>query len=118
MSPAPFSRSPDLKRLRDEGYFVQICGGLLVMRDVPYVDARKQVRTGTLISSLNLAGEETRTPDTHVIHFDGAFPCKPDGTPIQVSRIRAATSILAMASRRSTASRANPMVATSTTTTR
>lgn len=83
MSPAPFSRSPDLKRLRDEGYFVQICGGLLVMRDVPYVDAQKQVRTGTLISSLNLAGEETRTPDTHVIHFGGAFPCKPDGAPIQ-----------------------------------
>ncbi|MBS0278761.1 MAG: ThiF family adenylyltransferase [Proteobacteria bacterium] len=83
MSPAPFSRSPDLKRLRDEGYFVQICGGLLVMRDVPYVDAQKQVRTGTLLSSLNLAGEETRMPDTHVIHFDGAFPCKPDGSPIQ-----------------------------------
>lgn len=83
MSPAPFSRSPDLKRLRDEGYFVQICGGLLVMRDVPYVDAQKQVRTGTLISSLNLAGDETRTPDTHVIHFDGVFPCKPDGSPIQ-----------------------------------
>ena len=30
-----------------------------------------------------MAGDETRTPDTHVIHFDGDFPCRSDGTPIQ-----------------------------------
>jgi hypothetical protein len=83
MSPALFNRSPDLKRLRDEGYFVQKRGGFLVMREVPYVDAQKRVRTGTLISSLNLAGDETQTPDTHVVHFDGDFPCQVDGTPIQ-----------------------------------
>ena len=83
MSPAPFSRNADLKRLRDEGYFVQIRGGFLVMREVPYVNAQREVRTGTLISSLTMAGDETRTPDTHVIHFDGDFPCRSDGTPIQ-----------------------------------
>lgn len=83
MSPAPFSRNPDLKRLRDEGYFVQIQGGSLVMREVPYVDAQRQVRTGTLMSSLTMAGDETRTPDTHVIYFDGDYPCCPDGSPIQ-----------------------------------
>ena len=76
MSPAPFSRNADLKRLRDEGYFVQIRGGFLVMREVPYVNAQREVRTGTLISSLTMAGDETRTPDTHVIHFDGDFPCR------------------------------------------
>lgn len=83
MSPAPFSRNADLKRLRDEGYFVQIRGGFLVMREVPYVNAQREARTGTLISSLTMAGDETRTPDTHVIHFDGDFPCRSDGTPIQ-----------------------------------
>ena len=83
MSPAPFSRNADLKRLRDEGYFVQIRGGFLVMREVPYVNAQREVRTGTLISSLTMAGDETRTPDTHVIHFDGDFPCRADGVPIQ-----------------------------------
>ena len=83
MSPAPFSRNADLKRLHDEGYFVQIRGGFLVMREVPYVNAQREVRTGTLISSLTMAGDETRTPDTHVIHFDGDFPCRSDGTPIQ-----------------------------------
>ena len=83
MSRALFSRNADLKRLRDEGYFVQQQGGFLVMREVPYVDAHRQVRTGTLISSLTLAGDETRTPDTHVVHWDGDFPCRADGVAIQ-----------------------------------
>jgi hypothetical protein len=82
MSPRPLSLSPDLKRLRDEGYFIQIKGGFLVMREVPYVDAKRVVRTATLISSLTLAGDVTRPPDTHVIYFDGDFPCGADGKPI------------------------------------
>jgi hypothetical protein len=83
MSHAPFSLSPDLKQLRDEGYFVQIRGGLLVMREVPYVDERRQVRTGTLISSLSLAGDVAKPPETHQVWFDGDFPCNADGTPIK-----------------------------------
>jgi hypothetical protein len=43
MSRELFSRNPDLKRLRDEGYFVQQQGGYLVMREVPYVDARREL---------------------------------------------------------------------------
>lgn len=82
MSPRPFSLSPDLKRLRDEGYFVQIKGSLLLMRDVPYVTGKREVLKGTLISTLNLAGDQTRRPDTHVVHFDGEFPCQVDGAPI------------------------------------
>jgi hypothetical protein len=83
MSLELINRNPDLKRLRDEGYFVQIRGGFLVMREVPYVDASGQVRTGTLISSLTMAGDQTRPPDTHVIHFDGDYPGLPDGSPLE-----------------------------------
>ena len=83
MSRALFSRNADLQRLRNEGYFVQIHGGALVMREVPYVDAERQLRTGALISSLTLAGDQTRPPDTHVIFFDGDFPCEADGTPMR-----------------------------------
>src|ERR1041384_8040208 len=79
MSQRLINLSPDLKRLRDEGYFIQIRGGLLVMRDVPYVDSKREVRLGTLISTLTVAGEVTRTPDTHVVYFDGEFPCSSDG---------------------------------------
>jgi hypothetical protein len=82
MSRALFSRNADLAKLREEGYFVQVVGGFLVMREVPYVDADRKVRRGTLISSLALAGDQTRPPDTHVMHFDGDYPCLADGTRI------------------------------------
>ena len=83
MSVELFSRSPDLNRLRNEGYFVQIMGGLLIMREVPYVNARREVLTGMLISSLNMAGDQTQPPDTHVVQFDGDCPCDADGNEIE-----------------------------------
>ncbi|MGV7030593.1 ThiF family adenylyltransferase [Methylobacterium symbioticum] len=90
MSPAPFRASPDLKRLRDEGYCVQIVGGYLVMREVPYVDAQRRIRRGTLISNLLLAGDVARRPDAevngHVVHLDGDYPCDATGRPIDAIR--------------------------------
>ncbi|MFL6519141.1 MAG: ThiF family adenylyltransferase [Chthoniobacterales bacterium] len=83
MSPKLFSRNLDLKKLRDEGYFVQVVGGLLLMREVPYVNSQRQLKTGTLISSLTMAGDETRPPDTHVMHWAGEYPCNTDGSPIK-----------------------------------
>lgn len=82
MSQKLISLNPDLKRLRDEGYFIQIVGGFLVVREVPYVNSQRQVKRGTLISSLTMAGDVTRTPDTHVAYFDGEYPCRADGTAI------------------------------------
>jgi hypothetical protein len=61
---------------------VQVRGGFLVMRDVPYVAPGGDVRTGTLISTLSLAADVTCRPDTHVVYFDGEFPHRADGTPI------------------------------------
>lgn len=83
MSQKLFNLNADLRRLREEGYFVQIRGGLLVMREVPYVDSQKRVRMGTLVTSLDLAGDMTRKPESHVAHWDGEFPCRADGTPLQ-----------------------------------
>jgi hypothetical protein len=76
------SLSPDLKRLREEGYCVQIQGGYLLLREVPYVNAQRQVRTGTLISSLTMAGNVTQYAGDHVVYFDGEFPCNADGSQI------------------------------------
>lgn len=86
MSRELFSRSADLSRLREEGYYVEAVGGLLVMRQVPYVDATSTVRYGSLISSLTLAGDVTQRPDTHVAYFDGDHPCQAGGSPIEQVR--------------------------------
>jgi len=38
---------------------------------------------GTLVSTLNLAGDRTTTPETHVAYFIGELPCDKNGNPIQ-----------------------------------
>ena len=82
MSQQLISRSPDLKRLRDEGYDVEVRSGHLLMKDVPYVNAAKEVKLGTLVSELTLAGDVTSAPSTHVAHFMGEHPCVKDGSLI------------------------------------
>ena len=86
MSQELISRSPDLKRLRDEGYYVEKVGGFLVVREVPYLDSQKQIRFGALVTSLCLAGEVTRRPDNHQVHWVGEDPCHADGSPIAFGR--------------------------------
>lgn len=82
MSQQLINRSPDLKKLRDAGYDMVVRGGVLVVRDIPYVDSSRQVRRGVLVSELNLAGDETAPPTTHVVYFAGDHPCRIDGTEI------------------------------------
>ncbi|WFU24975.1 ThiF family adenylyltransferase [Bradyrhizobium sp. CB1717] len=85
MSQKLFDRNPDLRRLREEGYAVRIRSGFLVMQ-VPYVDGKGEVRLGSLISSLTLAGDVTQRPDTHVVQWDGGYPCGKDGKEIEALR--------------------------------
>ena len=82
MSRKPLSLSPDLKRLRDEEYDLDIRNGYLLVRDVPYVNSKKEVKRGTLVMVLKLAGDIADTPDNHVAYFDGEHPCNADGTEI------------------------------------
>jgi hypothetical protein len=83
MSSLQISRSRDLKRLRDEGYDIEVKdGGILLMKDVPYVNKDREVKRGVLVSTLRLAGQVTDKPDTHVAYFIGEQPCNPDGSAI------------------------------------
>ncbi|MEM7601950.1 MAG: ThiF family adenylyltransferase [Verrucomicrobiota bacterium] len=82
MSRELINRSPDLKRLREDGYLIQILGGFLIMREVPYVDASGKVQSGSLISSLNLAGDVAQKPDDHTVYFDGEYPCDSNGNAL------------------------------------
>jgi len=82
MSRRPIALSADLKRLRDDGYDVDIRGAYLLVKDVPYVNAQREVKYGTLVAELTLAGDVTAPPATHVSHFTGDYPCNRDGTPI------------------------------------
>lgn len=74
------NHSPDLKKLRDEGYDIQIRGAYLVVNDIPYVNSSRQVLRGQLISKLNVVGNATATPDEHQMYFAGEYPCHADGS--------------------------------------
>jgi hypothetical protein len=82
MSQRQISLSPDLKRLRDEGYSIEIRANYLLVKDVPYVNSRREVQRGILVSKLNLAGDVTARPDDHLAQFVGEHPCHRDGSPM------------------------------------
>lgn len=83
MSQQLINRSPDLKRLRDEGYDIEVKSSYLLIKQIPYVNAKKEVQYGTLVSQLDLAGDVTTTPSTHVAYFAGDHPCNKDGSKIR-----------------------------------
>src|SRR5260370_37185380 len=74
--------NPDLLRLRDEGYDIDVVEGYLVARNVPYVNSARKVRLGILISSLDLSGDRTNKPSTHVAYWTGEHPCHADDRKI------------------------------------
>jgi molybdopterin/thiamine biosynthesis adenylyltransferase len=95
MSQELVNRSPDLKRLRDEGYSVEVTKtAYLVVRNIPYVNANREIKFGTLVSELTLANDITTTPSNHVIKFSGEHPCHKDGTRISQIVHQSATETL------------------------
>lgn len=80
MSQQLINLSSDLSRLRDEGFKLEVRGSHLLINDVPYLNAQREVKYGILVSELTLAGDVTTTPGTHVAFFVGEHPCNKDGT--------------------------------------
>lgn len=96
MQSALTSRSPDLLRLRDEGYEIEIRSGHLLVHNVPYLNAAGAVGYGTLVSDLTLAGDATARPASHVTWFVGEHPCDRSGRAI--TAIRHGTGVFQLAS--------------------
>ena len=83
MSHSLISRSPDLQQLRDEGYEIEVRGAYLLMHHVPYVSGSSEVRYGILISQLNLAGDVTERPNSHIVSFAGGLPHTETGASLE-----------------------------------
>lgn len=91
MSQKLVDRSSDLKRLRDEGFDIRVIGTHLLIGSVPYVNANKKVKRGTLVSVLELHQDQTRSPvQDHVVRFCGEQPCDVHGAPLEKLIIGAA----------------------------
>ena len=82
MSRQPIARSPDLQRLQNEGYDIDVRTGFLLVRDVPYVNANAALHRGTLVMQLDMAGDVAAKPSSHVAFWIGEHPCHSNGEKI------------------------------------
>lgn len=82
MSLRLIARSPDLLRLREDGYSLEVRGDVLLVHGVPYVTPDRVVALGTLVTNLELAGDATTQPANHVASFIGQHPSRVDGSPL------------------------------------
>ncbi|MCW3161306.1 ThiF family adenylyltransferase [Chryseobacterium oryctis] len=76
------NHSPDIHQLMNEGFSLEFKGGYLLIHHIPYVNTLREVKYGTLVSSLTLNGFTTVRPDNHVIQFIGDQPCDIKGIRI------------------------------------
>lgn len=79
MSQQPISRSYDLKKLRNEGFDVEIRGNFLLVKDVPCLNERGEIVKGILASDLELAGDVATSPRGHTAYWFGDYPCDQSG---------------------------------------
>lgn len=87
MSTRLIAHSPDLSRLREEGYEVDVRDAHVVVTNVPYVNDDRHVERGMLVIPLTTSGERTGAPPDHTAWWSGSVPCHQDGS--RITRIQA-----------------------------
>ena len=76
------SHNQDIKQLLEVGYAVTEDAGFLVVRDIPYLDGRGELKQGAIVTTLeDIDGKRVKQRD-HQIFFAGSHPHQLDGTPI------------------------------------
>jgi molybdopterin/thiamine biosynthesis adenylyltransferase len=81
-----------LLRLRQDGYNIQVTkAGFLVVWDVPYVNSKREIAIGALVSNLDLAGDITARPQDHTIKFVGEYPCDNTGKTLDLLKQESGT---------------------------
>jgi hypothetical protein len=87
MSHRLIDRNANLKKLEDDGFEIEIVNDTqLVVRSIPYVNEKQQVRLGVLVSTLNLNGDLTNAPSPHTVMWAGDYPCDEHGKPLEKLR--------------------------------
>ena len=83
MSQKLVSLNEDLSRLRSDGYDIAVGkSGHLLVKNVPCVNSAKEVKRGVIVMDLDLAGNTTTAPQSHVVFFVGEYPCNIDGSQL------------------------------------
>jgi hypothetical protein len=91
MSKRPIVLDPDLLRLQQEGYEVEVRNGHLLIHSVPYVNSQRAVLRGIVVTNLTGNVGELGPPSDHQVWFVGEYPCHHTGTPIEGIRYSSGT---------------------------
>lgn len=86
MSPKQAALNPDIKRLFDDGYEVEVKNGYLIIHSVPYVDSNRLVKTGIVVTDISENAGELLPQANHQVWFAGEYPCYSTGAPIEAIR--------------------------------
>lgn len=84
MSHTRIALDPNLRKLRDEGFDLQVRANYLLVHAMPYATPAKAVAYGTLAMPLNMVGDEVGPPPDHTAKFIGECPCSATGTPLVI----------------------------------
>ncbi len=82
MSHTKIALDPHLRKLRDEGFNLEVRANHLLVHDMPYVTPAQIVAYGTLAMPLNMVGDVVGPPPDHTAKFLGDCPCAADGKPL------------------------------------
>lgn len=77
------NHNDDIKRLLDKGYAVSIDSNFLVVRDILYLDANKELKKGAIVTKLVFIDSNHVKLEDHQIFFCGTHPHEITGTPIK-----------------------------------
>lgn len=84
MSHLQINLSPDIIKLRNCGYEVLIKDNHLVIENIPYVNSRKTVCKGVLISKLAINQNNILPSKDHTVFFQGDPPCNENGQTLNI----------------------------------
>lgn len=77
------SHNEDLARLVTEGYALGFDSKYMVVRDIPYLDASKELQWGAIVSKMEFFDDFHVKLHNHEIFFCGSHPHDIDGNPIR-----------------------------------
>lgn len=80
-------RSPDLSRLVEDGYDIEIRDGSLLVHHVPYVTSEGRVDYCILVSELTHNGTTTIAPGDHQVWVVGGVPHDHQGNHVRIVRV-------------------------------
>lgn len=88
MSTRLITHSPDLKRLQDDGYELQIIDSHVIIHNVPYLASNQKRAYGILVAPIDsVSGDIAQPPAAHTVFFAGRHPHGSDGSPLATPSI-------------------------------